>query len=143
MSGAVRSEQGQLTVLTIGLSVVAFAICGLAVDGTRAFVLRRSLQNAADAAALAGSAQLDRYAYYESGGESILLEPGAARRTAAEWIGGRPVEARATVEADTQGVYVILRGRVPTTFLRLIGIASVPVAVEARAEPVSGPPDPR
>jgi hypothetical protein len=52
-------ERGQIAVLALGLALVVFAIAGLAVDGTRAFLARRSLQNLADAAALAGAGELD------------------------------------------------------------------------------------
>jgi len=41
-------ETGQVIVLALGLTLVAFAVAGIAVDGTRVFLARRSLQNLAD-----------------------------------------------------------------------------------------------
>lgn len=134
------NEAGQVTVLVLGLAVVAFAVAGVAIDGTRAFLFRRTLQNSADAAALAGAGEVDRTAYYGSGGERILLDARAARAKAVEWLARRGLDVRAGIDADPSGVRVVLRGRLATTFLRLIGVGSVPVAAEARAEPASGAP---
>ncbi len=130
-----RRENGQTTILIIGLSLLAFAVAGVAIDGTRAFILRRSLQNAADSARDAGAGELDRNAYYRSGGRKIVLEPASATGTAESYLAGKGIPARASVDADAAGVYVVMRAQSPTTFLRLVGIEAIPVAVEARAEP--------
>ena len=135
-----RSEVGQVTLLALGLAVVAFAIAGLAVDGTRAFLLRRTLQNAADSSALAGSGGLDSVSYYSTGGRRVALDPDAARRAALELLERRGLEGRASVQADASGVEVSLRSEAPTSFLSLVGISGLPVAVTARAEPVGGEP---
>jgi hypothetical protein len=129
------NEQGQTTILIVGLSLLAFSVAGLAIDGTRAFILRRSLQNAADSATVAGAGELDRDTYYSSQGKKILLDPSAATGVAESYISRRVIPAESTVEADVEGVYVVVRAESPTTFLRLIGIAAIPVAVESRAEP--------
>ena len=42
------SERGQVTVMALGLALMSLVMAGLAVDGTKAFLLRRTLQNAAD-----------------------------------------------------------------------------------------------
>jgi uncharacterized membrane protein len=55
-----RGEHGQTTVLVVGLALVVFAVTGLAVDGTRAFLLRRTLQNVADASAVAAAGEISR-----------------------------------------------------------------------------------
>ncbi|MFN2388130.1 MAG: pilus assembly protein TadG-related protein [Actinomycetota bacterium] len=128
-------EGGQTTVLMLGLSLVCFAVAGVAVDGTRAFLLRRTLQNAADSAALAGAGELDRTRYYSSAGRDVVLDPDGARRMASEWLHRRGIRAAAAIAAERDAVNVALRDRLPTTFLNLIGVRSLPVAVEARAEP--------
>lgn len=133
-----RREGGQTTILVLGLSLFAFSIAGLAVDGTKAFLFRRSLQNAADAAAIAAASELNVRRYYSSGGRSVALDPVGARRAAAEMLASRALEVGARIVAGGGGVTVELRGRVPTSFLRLVGIVSVPVAVEARSEPITG-----
>lgn len=132
------SEAGQVTPLILGLTLVVLSVSGLAVDGTRAFLLRRSLQNAADAAALAGAGEVDTSVYYSSGGEDVTLEAERATRTALAWLARRRIPMRAAVDTSGDGVRVVLRGKAPTTFLRLVGISQIPVAVEARAAPIPG-----
>lgn len=133
-----RAEAGQVTPLIVGLTLIVLAVSGLAVDGTKAFLLRRSLQNLADAAALAGAGEVDTSAYYSSGGEDVSLERGRATRIALVWLRGERLDARAVVDSTEDEVRVVLRGRAPTSFLRLVGISHIPVAVEARAAPVAG-----
>lgn len=134
------NERGQTTVLVLGMALLAFAVAGLAVDGTRAWLYRRTLQNAADAAALAGAAELDRAAYYSSGGEELILDEDASETVATRWLSERVVDARAVVDASPERVRVEMRGAVPTTFLSLAGIRSIEVAVRADAAPVPGNP---
>jgi hypothetical protein len=136
-----RGDSGQVTVMAVGLALVSFAVAGLAADGTRAWLYRRTLQNAADASALAAASEVDRNAYYSSGGRSLLLDAASARRVALQWLGRRGLRVRTTVTVDESGVTVGLRDEVPTAWLSLVGIRSVPVAVLARAEPVSGVAD--
>lgn len=133
------NERGQTTVLVLGMAVLAFAVAGLAVDGTRAWLYRRSLQNAADAAALAGASELDRAAYYSSGGGALVLADDASA-VAARSLSGRAPAARARVSSTRDVVVVEVRGEVATTFLSLAGIRTIEVAVRADAAPVPGTP---
>ena len=137
---APRRETGQTTVMTLGIALVCFAVCGLAVDGTKAFLMRRTLQNAADAASLAAASDLDRDAYYSSGGRRVLLDAVAARRTAERYLSMRGISGRTEVRATRRGVTVAVRAATTTTFLALVGIDEVPVAAEARAAPFAGSP---
>lgn len=132
------NERGQTTVLVLGMSLLAFAVAGLAVDGTRAWLYRRTLQNAADAAALAGAGELDRAGYYASG--EVTLDRAASERTALRWLATRRTDARAAVESTTDRVTVEMRGRIATTFLSLAGIDGIDVAVRADAAPIPGTP---
>lgn len=133
------NERGQTTVLVLGMAMLAFAVAGLAVDGTRAWLYRRSLQNAADAAALAGASELDRAAYYSSGGEELVLDDDA-EAIAARSLSGRTPGTRARVTSTRGRVVVEVRGEVATTFLSLAGIPTIEVAVRADAAPVPGTP---
>lgn len=133
-------ELGQVTVLVLGMGLVTFAVSGLAVDGTRAFLFRRTMQSAADSAALAGAAELDRAAYYRSGGRVAKIDESAARGAALRWLAMRGLGSRAAISVELDRVVVVMRDRVPTMFLALVGIGSVPVAVDAAAEPRSGGP---
>lgn len=134
-----RDESGQVALLVLGLALVAFAIGGVAVDGTRAFLLRRTMQNAADAAAVAAAGELHVSRYYASGGDDIGIDASSARRTALEWLGKRGVKARYGIAVQDDGVHIVLREELPTTFLGLVGVRSIPVAVEAAAAPVGVP----
>lgn len=136
MSG---SQSGQVSVFVIGVALICFAIAGVAVDGTRAFLYRRTLQNAADAAALAGASEIDSRAYY-SNREEVVLDDAGARAAALEWLARRGLAVSADISATPVLVRVGLSARLNTTFLGLVGIADLPVAAEATAEPLSGPP---
>jgi len=131
-------ERGQVTVLVLGLGMLAFAVSGLAVDGTRAFLFRRTLQSAADAAAIAGTSELDRSLYYGSGGRVRSLDAESARSATYRWIALRGIGSRAQVTVSSQQVRVVMRDEVPTMFLGLVGVGSIPVGVEAVAEPRAG-----
>jgi Flp pilus assembly protein TadG len=136
----VTDQRGQVTVMALGLALVAFAVAGLATDGTRAFLLRRTLQNAADSAALAGASELDTDVYYSSGGRETVLDPSRARSVALEWLGRRGLTARSTIAATPTEVNVSLRDEVRTAFLALVGIDRIPVAVSASARPFARSP---
>ena len=133
-------ERGQVSILVLGLALVVFAIAGLAVDGTRAFLARRGLQNSADAAALAGAAELDVNAYYATGGRTVVLDEAAARRAAARWLRKRALPANVEITTEPGRVGVVLRSQTPTSFLGLVGVRAIPVAAAARAAPLAGRP---
>jgi hypothetical protein len=124
--------------MVLGLAIMSLAIAGLAVDGTRAFLLRRTLQNAADAASLAGAGEISRADYYGSGGGHIALEPEEAARSARDYLALRRIEASVSLDVSEDDVRLVLRGTSKTLFLALIGVSEVPVAVESNAAPVSG-----
>lgn len=132
-------QGGQLSIFVLGLAMLLFAVAGVAVDGTRAFLMRRTLQNAADGSALAGAGEVDVDTYFRSQGKEVVLDPVAARRTALEWLGHRGLDARAAVASDAGGVRVLLQGSIDTSFLAVLGMQRIDVAAEATAGPVDGP----
>jgi len=132
------SERGQVTVMALGLALMSLVMAGLAVDGTKAFLLRRTLQNAADSASLAGAGEIDDDAYYRSGGETLELSPEEAVGTARRYLEFRQIDARVSFEVEEDDVSLVLRGRSETLFLGLVGISEVPVAVESNATAVAG-----
>ena len=134
------NERGQVSVLVVGMALLAFAVAGLAVDGTRAWLLRRTLQSAADAAALAGAGALDRAGYYGSAGEDVSLDPVAGRRIALGWLARRSLDARSSVTSSEERVTVELTSDLPTTFLSIVGVRAIPVGVRADAAPMPGNP---
>ncbi|HWL66430.1 MAG TPA: pilus assembly protein TadG-related protein [Actinomycetota bacterium] len=133
-----RGESGQVAVLVLGFAIVVMAVVGLAVDGTKAFLYRRTLQSAADGAAVAGASELDLDSYYSSGGRVVAIAPGAARLQALRLLDSRAIRTTVAVDATEDAVSVVIRGRVETTFLNLVGVSAIPVAVEAVAEPFAG-----
>ena len=136
-----RCDTGSVSVLALGLALVTFAISGLAVDGTRVLLFRRSLQNASDSIALAAASELDESRYYRSGGDAIRVDSGAARSVAESSAAARGLDARLSVRSTAGRIEVVLRGEVATTFLSVVGIDSIPVAASATASPIPGPPD--
>lgn len=138
-----RNEDGHVTVLAIGLTLVVFAVVGLAIDGTRAFIARRSLQNLADGIAVSSAGALNTDMYYRSGGESVVVDPVRAETTAAQMLRSRGLHATVRFIADEEGVEVSLVGETKTSWLRLVGIESIPVSATARAEPFPQRPFPR
>ena len=132
------TERGQVTVMALGLTLISLVIAGLAVDGTKAFLLRRTLQNAADSAGLAGAGEIDRDAYYGSGGKALELSSEAVVRTARRYLALRQIDARVSLEVAEEDVSVVLRGSSDTLFLALVGISEVPVAVEGNAAAIAG-----
>lgn len=133
-------EEGQTTILVVGLAIVVFAVAGLAVDGTRAFLFRRTLQNVADSSVLAAAGDISQARYYASGGRVVQLDPTQAHETAAQWLSRRESGLQVSIHTDQNGVSVIARGALHSTFLALIGIDSIPVEVNAAARPLAGPP---
>ena len=130
-------ESGQLMVLTMGLALVVFAVAGLAIDGTSAFLIRRSLQNAADSAAVVGASQIDTSLYYGSGGSQVRLNSGRAEVAAIRSLEERGLRTTTELVAEGNMVTIVLRTGSPTTFLKLVGIDEIPVAVSATARPFS------
>jgi Flp pilus assembly protein TadG len=133
------NERGQVTVMVAGLALVSFAVAGFTIDATRAFLFRRTLQNAADSSALAGASELDVGAF-RAGGRAVLLAEQAGEDVARSFVErrGLPVSARVDVDADT--VQVLLRGEMPTTLLGLVGIEAIAVTAVAEAAPLEGSP---
>ncbi|MEA2505658.1 MAG: hypothetical protein QOH48_276 [Actinomycetota bacterium] len=132
------TEQGQTTILVVGLALVVFAVTGLAVDGTRAFLFRRTLQNIADSSVLAAAADIDQSRYYASGGRVLQLDPTRADETARQWLNRRGIDLGVSVDANEDGVHVTARGALDSTFLALVGIDRIPVEVNAAARPLPG-----
>lgn len=129
-----RNERGQVAILAIGLAFIASCAIGLAVDGTRAFLYRRTLQNAADSAVLAAASEIDRGLVYATS-RPLRLDRDGAETRATEWLRERGLHSSTVVSVDPDGVSLVLRGTVSTSFLRLVGIQELPVAVESAARP--------
>lgn len=134
----IGDESGQALVLVLGVLLVCLAVTGVAVDMTRAALLRRSLQSVADSAVTRGASQLDTARYYSSGGLRAGVEPDRGASAAREHLERGPHVDSMQVTATASGVRAVVWGRVRTSFLRLIGVRHLRVTARAKAEPVLG-----
>ena len=65
----ISDDRGAMTVLLAVSLVALLGLTGLVVDGGRAYADRRAVQNAADAAALAGAGALNEILFNNTGQE--------------------------------------------------------------------------
>jgi Flp pilus assembly protein TadG len=132
-----RDDSGTVTLWLLGVCMLLFALGGISVDLWRGFSARRSLSNAADAAALAGASALDEDAYRERG--VVQLDPPAAEARARA-DAARQLDAGALrhvdVRADRTTVTVVVRGEIAFTLLGILDPGGdLPVQVTATATP--------
>ena len=118
------------------------AVAGLAIDGGVLLDERRELQSTADGAARAGASQLDMARLRASGGSDVQLDATLATRTAQAYVaqalarGGRDWSTPPGIQVDVSGrrIHVLVQVRMPTAFLRIAAIDSVPVEASAVAD---------
>ena len=127
-------EAGQAIVWVAVMLPLLLSVVGLAIDAGIVFSARRDLQNVADSAARAGAMQVDEPTYRASSGASVVLHQAAAREIAGEYAASQGRGMAATIGVEPQRVVVSVSREVPTSFLRLAGIARVRVSATAPAE---------
>lgn len=127
-------ESGQAIVWAAVMLPLFFAIIGLAIDGGVVFSARRELQSVADSAARAGAMQVDQQAYRASAGANVVLDEGAARQVAAEYVASQGLGMSAVISAEPRRVVVQVSHDMPTSFLRLVGVGTVRISATAPAE---------
>lgn len=87
MTGRRTRDEGQISVLIIGLFVIVAALILGAIDVTAAQLARMRLLDTADAIALDASDALDEQAAYEQGlPDRLVLTSGSVRAAAAEHL---------------------------------------------------------
>jgi Flp pilus assembly protein TadG len=134
---AARSERGTVTLWLLGLCMLLLALGGISVDLWRGFSARRSLANAADAAALAGASAIDEEAYRQHGVVQLTppLAESRARAHVARQLDRGSLRA-VDVHADHASVTVVVRGEIGFTLLRVLDPdGDLPVRVTATATP--------
>lgn len=145
-----RNEAGATLVL-LTLSLVALlAVAGLAVDGGALYADRRQMQNAADAAALAGANALNRYWSSPTDARSIwdAVRTTATANKAAEVTScfyvdedGNRIDPSSecddyvgpSVPPTAAGVQVSVRDTQATTFMRVVGVSTFQAGARAQA----------
>jgi hypothetical protein len=151
-----RRDEGSLSLLIIGFVAIAAALIVICVDVSKVFLARRALASAADAAALAAAAAVDRNAVYDHGiscGELLPLDPQRAQELATNAVLDdasdldRVVSHLQAPTAEVDGGTVTVRlsadvsvpfGRVVTMLTGAGGPINVAVAAHAQS-PLSQP----
>lgn len=128
------THPGQAIVWTAVMLPLFLAVIGLAADGGIVFSARRELQNVADSAARAGAQQIDLRVYRESRGRTVVLDLQSAGQVAAEYAASQGRDSDVTVDVELRRVQVQVSSHVPTSFLRLVGVRTVPVSAVTNAE---------
>ena len=80
MARRARTQKGQAIVLIAIMIAVLVGMAALAIDGSRAYTLRRDLQAAVDAAALAAADKLQQTRSYTLAEQAATASFGANRR---------------------------------------------------------------
>jgi Flp pilus assembly protein TadG len=115
-----NNQKGVVLVLSALLAVVLLGLAGLSIDVGNLYLQKLQMQNAADAAVLAGGQQLP--------------DTSGATATALQYItdnGQDPTNASVTFSNGNSRINVTLTKNVPTYFMPVLGISSVPVTVSA------------
>lgn len=142
-------EEGQLTVLLVGLVMLILMTLGLGWDTSNWLIGRRMLNDVADGAALAAAGSVDVERFYDTDGRDVAPSQAEAAALVRDLVAGSSVEgarAEVTVGADGEGrptVTVRLSAPAPTMFLHLVGViapsmSAEAVAVALRAGPSAG-----
>lgn len=115
-------QEGQEMVLVAILLVVLILLAALAIDGARIYLARENVQNAADAAALAGAVELRTSGSWESAVK--------AAQAYAESNGAQACR----VEIDQFKVAVVASQTEKTYFAGFLGLEEFTVSATAAAE---------
>jgi uncharacterized membrane protein len=132
-----EDEDGQLTILLVGLIVLVLMVLALGWDASNWLIGRRALNDTADGAAIAAASEIDVGRYYATAGESVAFDRGAVRDTAVDFVttsGIEGVKATADVDVGPDGrprVTVAATAPANSFFVHLLGF--VPPRMEARA----------
>jgi len=130
------ADRGSLSLLTIGLALIALLLIGVVTDASRLWLAKRGLASAADSAALAGTRALDRDRYYASGpGDTLPLSPSGVRAAVRSHLkSARLDDVRATaISTDGTTVTVTLATRVELVFAGRLGIVDPTIRATAHA----------
>jgi len=120
-------DEGQLLLLVLAYTVIAALLITVVVDVSQAYLYRRSLLAAADAAALSAANQPDLDVVYTGDDSSVLpLSEAGARRAVEQYAADAELADRfrdfevVTVDTDGVAVTVTLRAVVHMPFANLV-----------------------
>ena len=124
-------EQGSVAITGLLLATALVMLIGTGVDIAHAFILRSDLTAIADNAALAGSQQVDLYAWRQG---TLALDPGQAEQAAEQELAANP-QLDGSANSTTSSITVRVREAFPTLMLRLVGMPNLTVTASATATP--------
>ena len=142
-----REERGSISVLILGLTMIATVLIMGTIAVTSAHLSRMRLLDVADGAALSAANALDASAYREGVGRSVPVSNASVREEAARYVGSRPKPGSITAwrlgpetgTPDGATAVVTLTGdaRLPLVggVLRSLGVSiTISVRSQARAD---------
>ena len=130
-----RDERGSVTVWMIGVTVSAFSLVALLLDGGAMLRARSDAFALAGSAARVGAQQLDPDAAVEG---LTVLDPIAAERAVQDYLDSAGVNGTAVVSGDT--VTVTVTSEAVLQMLRLVGGDTVSFQATASVEAVKVEP---
>ena len=135
-------DRGQVTAFVVVISTALILATGLVTDGGSALGARLHAADLAQEAARAGAQELDLGPYRADG--RLLVNPERARTAALHYLTRAGWTGTAAVHTAGATITVTVRGRQPTTVLRLTGLTGITITGTATATAVRGPtrPDP-
>jgi uncharacterized membrane protein len=140
-----RRVRGQALIWLVAALPLFLSSAGLAIDGGLLLASRRHLQSLADGAARAGATRLDLDRLRATSGADVRLDGRAADDAVRRYLSEGLTQAdlprmnpRAQIAISERRVRVQLDGTLPTAFLRVVHIESVPISATAQAEIQSG-----
>lgn len=132
-------DDGQLLPLILVYTLIAAVLVGIVVDTSRAFLHRRALAAAADAAASSGANALDLGAFYAQAGQGerlplggVDVETAVQTYIADAGLAGRFEQLTAVSSTDGETVTVTFTARVDLPF-DVLSLAPGGAPVEVRA----------
>lgn len=134
---SLRDERGQVLALFAVSLVVLLGFVGLVIDVGKAYYVQRSIQSAADAAALAGAAELP--STVDAAATAKAYGAGPSMRNDKSGIGPvtETIETKCLVSirgcAPHNAVVVTEAAKVNTAFLQVLGLGRVSITVKATA----------
>lgn len=122
-----RDQSGVFAVMFALMAIPLIALAGAAVDYTMWMAARASAQEAVDAGVLAA-------AIMRSSSDSQVEEiaGGVVAQKLEQWPDVELTDAQ--YDADTRQVSATITGTIPTVFVSLVGVNTLPVAVTAEAQ---------
>jgi hypothetical protein len=135
-TGALSEEQGQAIVFVLLMMVAVIAVVGFVIDVGHAYQAQRSLQGAADAAALAGAQQLPDAALAQQTAKQYGSSATGKNRITDVVVNEQvATSCNSTIPgcSPVNMVSVDERASVPTFFSKIVGVNSLDLHVHAAA----------